>query len=116
MTGSRGKLFARALAAAAGLSLMAGVDAAEPAPAGPSVEALSFNCYTCHGPDGRSPAAMPSLQGKHAGYLLRRLLEFKQGKGHPTIMDRIARGYSDEELADIAAYIAAQTPSTGERR
>jgi sulfide dehydrogenase cytochrome subunit len=109
-------LIPRVLSAAAGLLLIAAAVAAEPAPAGPSIEALSFNCYTCHGPDGRSPAAMPSLQGKRADYLLRRLLEFKQGKGHPTIMDRIARGYSDEELASIAAYVAAQPPATGERR
>jgi sulfide dehydrogenase cytochrome subunit len=59
---------------------------------------------------------MPTLQGKQAGYILRRLLEFKQGKGHPTIMDRIARGYSDEELARIASHIAADSPSpAGER-
>jgi sulfide dehydrogenase cytochrome subunit len=104
------------LAAAAGLSLTAGVDAAGTAPPGRSIEALSFNCYTCHGPDGRSPASMPSLQGKHADYLLRRLLEFKQGKGHPTIMDRIARGYTDEELAAVAAYLAAHAGSTDEPR
>ncbi len=116
MAGSLQKFIARALAAAAGLSLTAGVDAAGAAPAGPSIEALSFNCHTCHGPDGRSPAAMPSLQGKPADYLLRRLLEFKQGKGHPTIMDRIARGYTDEELAGIAAYLAAHGNSTGEPR
>lgn len=116
MAGSLRKLIPRILAAAAGLSLAAVARAAGPAPAGPSVEALSFSCYTCHGPGGRSPAAMPSLQGKHADYLLRRLLEFKQGKGHPTIMDRIARGYTDEELEAIAAYLAAHGDSTGERR
>lgn len=116
MDGMPGKLISRVLAAMACPVLIAAAAAAEPARTGPSVEALSFNCYTCHGPDGRSPAAMPSLQGKHADYLLRRLLEFKQGKGHPTIMDRIARGYSDEELASIAAYIAAQTPAAGEPR
>lgn len=115
MDGMPGKLIPHVLAAAC-LLLTAAGEAAEPARAGPSVEALSFNCYTCHGPDGRSPAAMPSLQGKHADYLLRRLLEFKQGKGHPTIMDRIARGYSDEELASIAAYIAAQAPAAEGRR
>lgn len=116
MAGSLRKLIPRVLAVAAGLSLTAGAGAAGPAPVGPSIEALSFNCYTCHGPDGSSPAAMPSLQGKHADYLLRRLLEFKRGKGHPTVMDRIARGYTDEELAAVAAYLAAHGDSTGERR
>jgi sulfide dehydrogenase cytochrome subunit len=100
-------LIPRVLGAGLCLLSFAAVDAAGPGPTGPSIEALSFNCYTCHGPGGRSPAGMPTLQGKQADYLLRRLLEFKQGRGHPTIMDRIARGYSDEELARIAAYIAA---------
>lgn len=81
-------------------------DAAVAVAAEPSAEALAFNCYTCHGPGGVSPAAMPSLHGKSAGYLLRRLLEFKQDKGNPTIMGRIAKGYSDEELARIAEYLA----------
>ncbi len=116
MAGPLRTLIPRAIAAAAGVSLMAVFEAGGAAPAGPSIEALSFNCYTCHGPEGRSPAAMPSLQGKPAAYLLRRLLEYKQGKGHPTIMDRIARGYTDEELAGIATYLAAQGNSAGGRR
>jgi sulfide dehydrogenase cytochrome subunit len=82
-------------------------DAAVPAAVEPSAEALAFNCYTCHGPGGVSPAAMPSLHGKSANYLLRRLQEFKQDKGNPTIMGRIAKGYSDEELARIAEYLAS---------
>ncbi len=71
-----------------------------------SAEALSFNCFTCHGPEGIGAASMPTLRGKSADQLLARLLRFRQGAGDPTIMDRIARGYTEEELARIAEYIA----------
>ena len=71
-----------------------------------SAEALSFNCFTCHGPEGSGAGSMPALRGRSAEELLDRLRQFRQGAGEPTIMDRIARGYTDEELARIAAYIA----------
>ena len=71
-----------------------------------STEALAFNCFTCHGTDGRSPNAVPTLNGKTAHYLLRRMLGFKRGEGDPTIMNRIAKGYTDEEIARITGYIS----------
>jgi sulfide dehydrogenase cytochrome subunit len=80
--------------------------AADAAAQQPSTEALAFNCFTCHGTDGRSPNAVPTLNGKSADYLLRRMLGFKHGKGDPTIMNRIARGYTDDEIARVTAYIA----------
>lgn len=71
-------------------------------------EALAFNCFTCHGTDGRSPGAMPGLYGKSAAYLRQRLRELRAGAGaaEPTIMQRIARGYSDAEIDLIAEYLA----------
>ena len=71
-----------------------------------STESLVFNCFTCHGTDGRSPNAVPTLNGKSADYLLHRMLRFKRGEGDPTIMNRIAKGYTDDEIARITAYIA----------
>ena len=84
------------------LLLHSGIAAAEQR----STEALTFNCFTCHGTDGRSPNAVPTLNGKSADYLLRRMLGFKRGEGDPTIMNRIAKGYTDEEIGRITAYIA----------
>lgn len=72
-----------------------------------STESLILNCFICHGTDGKSPGAMPSLNGKSAAFIARKLIEFKAGKGRPTIMDRIARGYTDEEIARIAESIGA---------
>ena len=79
-----------------------GVEAQQPDQ--PSAEALVLNCFICHGTDGKSPAAVPGLYGKSPAYMARKLTEFKAGKGDPTVMDRIARGYTDEEIARIAEY------------
>lgn len=71
-------------------------------------EALAFTCFTCHGTDGRSPGAIPSLCGKTADFIIRRMHEFRSGKREATIMNRISKAYSDEEIARIARYIAQQ--------
>lgn len=79
------------------------------APAGQSsrsAEALVFNCFTCHGTDGRSPAEVHSINGKSSDYLKKKLNAFKAGQGNPTIMDRIAKAYTDDEISLISEYIA----------
>lgn len=71
-------------------------------------EALAFTCFTCHGTDGRSPGAIPSLCGKTAKYIIRRMHEFRSGEREATIMNRISKAYNDEQIARIAHYIAQQ--------
>ncbi|MCC7411195.1 MAG: hypothetical protein IT495_06150 [Gammaproteobacteria bacterium] len=71
-----------------------------------AAEALAFNCFTCHGTDGRSPGAMPGINGKSATYLRSKLRAFRAGEDEPTIMNRIARAYSDAQIDLIARYIA----------
>ena len=70
-----------------------------------SERTLVFNCYACHGTDGRSPGSIPSINGQSISFLKQRLMEFKRDQRDPTIMNRIAKGYSDEEIARIADYI-----------
>ena len=69
-------------------------------------EALAFNCFTCHGTDGRSPGAIKSLNTLSAAEIRDKLMAFKRDENDPTIMNRIAKGYSDDEIAIIADYIA----------
>lgn len=69
-------------------------------------EALAFNCFTCHGTDGHSPGAMKSLNKLSATEIRDKLMAFRRDENDPTIMNRIARGYSDDEIAIIADYIA----------
>jgi cytochrome c553 len=65
-------------------------------------------CANCHGTDGRAQAGMESLAGKDKDDMLQKLLDFKNGRKPATLMHQIAKGYSDEQLAQISAYFAAQ--------
>lgn len=75
--------------------------------AGPSPELMARNCYTCHGPQGVSAGPMPPLKGLPADYIVQAMVEFKADKRPGTIMNRIAKGYSDENTRLLADYIAS---------
>jgi sulfide dehydrogenase cytochrome subunit len=68
---------------------------------------LAASCTTCHGTDGHSPGSIPALTGKTADYIAGKLTEFKTDAGSPTIMNRLAKGYSEEEIGQIAAWFEA---------
>ena len=65
---------------------------------------LSMSCAACHGTDGKSPGAMPSLYGKSSKYIETSMLNFLHGKREGTVMNRIAKGYTEEEIKLIADH------------
>ncbi len=65
-------------------------------------------CASCHGTDGRAQLGMASLAGRTD--LQKILLEYKAGTRPATLMHQISKGYTDEQLGQIAAYFAAQKP------
>ena len=97
-----------------------------------STTQLVGNCVACHGMDGvsRGPVT-PSIGGLSKPYFINAMLAFKYGKdsakveaaakalklspddidGLPrlaTVMDRLAKGYSDEDIGRMADYFAAK--------
>lgn len=69
---------------------------------------LSNSCAACHGTDGKSPGAIPSINGKSSQFLVSALQDFRDGKRPATVMGRHATGYSDEEIQAIAEYFSGQ--------
>lgn len=67
---------------------------------------LSNSCAGCHGTDGYSPGAIPSIRGKSAQFIIQALTDFREGKRESTVMERHAKGYSDEEIKHIAEHFA----------
>ena len=65
-------------------------------------------CANCHGTNGVSQAGMPSLAGMERSTLARQMQDFRAGKRPATIMHQIAKGYTDEQIEAIAAYLSAQ--------
>lgn len=69
---------------------------------------LSNSCAGCHGTDGNSPGAIPSIAGKSKEFLQMALTEFRSGVRTSTVMSRHAKGYSDEEIKLIAEFFAGK--------
>jgi sulfide dehydrogenase cytochrome subunit len=99
----------RRLIVGAGLvCLGVGVQAASAADISPATAAnMARNCFGCHGPDGRSPGAIPGLNGKNADYIVKALADFRSGARPSTVMGRHAKGYSDAETQALAKYISS---------
>ena len=105
---SKKKMRQRSLAVFATLVICGIVQASRAQQQIPGSEALAFTCYTCHSADGTSKERIPTLDGRSAEQLRRLLLGFKKDQGAPTIMNRIAKGYSDVDLGRVADYLSKQ--------
>ena len=93
----------RALVAAIGLASIAAAAAAsaEPPPGAAS-------CTGCHPASARVASPVPRLAGHDRAAIVRAMQEFRSGQRSGTVMDRIAKGFTDEEIQAIAAWFAAQ--------
>ena len=85
--------------AAAALCLAAG---AAPAQVDPLQE------RSCHGTNGKAQPGNEPLAGQNKDEMMKKLMDFKSGAKPATIMHQLAKGYTDEQLAAITAWFAAQ--------
>jgi cytochrome subunit of sulfide dehydrogenase len=89
--------------AAAGLSASAsaqdGADALR-------TRSLAATCAGCHGTEGRAApgAVLPGLAGIPAPYLAEQMKAFKSGARTGTLMPQLAKGYSDAQIEQLAAW------------
>lgn len=110
------------LCAPFGILLSSAAGAAENAaaaiPAAGSVEAgktKAATCIACHGLDGNSTnPEWPTLAGQHAQYAVKQLKAYKNDERVNLLMTPMAKGLSDQDMADLGAYFAAQTVTGGE--
>ncbi len=78
-------------------------------------ELLAYGCVACHGESGMSASpAFPYITGQDPRYLFKQLSDYKDKTRINPLMNAIAAGMSDEDMADIAAYYAAQPPPAPE--
>ena len=73
----------------------------------PAVRGMAATCANCHGTDGRSVGAVPGLAGMDRAYLVQQMGDFKSGKRPAAIMGQLAKGFTDEQIEQLAAYFAA---------
>lgn len=76
--------------------------------------ANGVSCASCHNADGNSAiAANPKLAQQHPEYILKQLQEFKSGKRKNAIMTVMASRLSDEDMRDIAWFVASKQIKPG---
>jgi sulfide dehydrogenase cytochrome subunit len=72
---------------------------------------LAAGCAICHGTEGR-PASKDSplvpLAGLPRDYIASQMRAFREGKRPSTVMQQIAKGYTDPQVDALAAWFAAQ--------
>jgi sulfide dehydrogenase cytochrome subunit len=73
----------------------------------PSGQMLANTCVGCHGNKGESKGAAPSINNLSAEQIVQVMQDYRSDKRPGTIMNRIAKGYSDEELKAMADYFAS---------
>jgi|SRR4051812_18337648 sulfide dehydrogenase cytochrome subunit len=69
---------------------------------------LAAACASCHGTSGASVQGMPYLAGQSSSYIVARMREFSSGKRRATVMQQIAKGYTDAQIDALGAYFSAQ--------
>lgn len=73
-----------------------------------SGETLGGTCTACHGYNGSSVGVIPSIAGNTEDYFNETMEAFKSDERKSTVMGRIAKGYSSEEINRMAKFFAAQ--------
>lgn len=85
------------------LSAGAAPAASEPPPGAAS-------CSGCHPASGAVESPVPRLNGRNAAEIVAQMQAFRSGQQPATVMDRIAKGFTEAETAAIAAWYAGQKP------
>lgn len=70
---------------------------------------MSFTCAGCHGTDGSSVGpSMPAIAGMDPEVFVDAMKAYRNDERNATIMNRIAKAYSDEQFKAMAWFFASQ--------
>jgi cytochrome c553 len=76
--------------------------------ASPEPPVGASSCSGCHAAGARVDTAVPPLKGRPAADIVAQMQAFRSGQKPSTVMDRIAKGFTDAEIAAIADWYAQQ--------
>ena len=88
--------------ALAGFAVLGATALAADAPPG------ATSCSGCHSPTATDTSTPPRLVGRDPAKMVAALQEFRSGKRAATIMDRVVKGFTPDEIRAIAAWYGAQ--------
>lgn len=67
---------------------------------------LALNCTMCHGARGMSVSDAPNLAGQYPEVIIKQLHDFQGSQRTSAIMQALAKGLSNTDITDLAAYYA----------
>jgi cytochrome subunit of sulfide dehydrogenase len=86
----------------AGASILPAAAVAADAPPG------ATSCSGCHSANATDTSTPPRLIGRDPEKMVAALQEFRSGQRPATIMDRVVKGFTPDEIQAIAAWYGAQ--------
>lgn len=90
----------------AGLALLAGAVASPASAQSPEPPLIAQACAGCHGQAGAGVGSVPRIAGYDRDLFIARWKAFREKQRPATIMDRVAPGYTDAEVALLADYFS----------
>jgi len=66
------------------------------------------SCSGCHAVNASVKTTVPRIHGRSAADIVTAMVAFRSGARAATVMDRVAKGFTDDETQAIAAWFAAQ--------
>lgn len=70
---------------------------------------LAAACAICHGTEGRAVTKdVIPLAGLPREHIASQMRAFRDGQRPATVMHQIAKGYTDAQIAEMAAWFASQ--------
>ncbi|HXW26023.1 MAG TPA: c-type cytochrome [Xanthobacteraceae bacterium] len=66
------------------------------------------SCSGCHAASAAVDTKVPPIRGRDPAEVVAAMQAFRSGERPSTVMGRIAKGFSDDEIRAIAAWLAAQ--------
>ena len=70
---------------------------------------LAAACASCHRTKSEGQKGVLSLAGLDRSEMAQQLRDFRTGKRAATVMGQISKGYTDEQIDAIVAYLSART-------
>jgi cytochrome c553 len=96
-------------AAAIAVTMLAAlVSATVPATAASVPPPGAAACSGCHGLRDNASSVLPGIYGRDPQDIVTAMAAFRDGTRPATVMNRIAKGFSEDEIRAIAAWLATQ--------
>jgi cytochrome c553 len=99
------------------LSAVVGFPACAAEPPASVKEIIDTRCAVCHGREGESANAIyPRLAAQHPDYMVKQLMDFRDGRRKGDVMPEMAKDLTDPQIKELAAWFSSRPVGTKKPR